>query len=102
MCHAVRLVVDEKKKKAKKAGLNCGLNFPRGGLICFHADLRISLRKVRVRQRIAGALERLEGFRMPALRVKETGQEIFNLRGGSRRQQPGKRRKEPGWRPFVR
>jgi hypothetical protein len=49
-----------------------------------HADLRISLREVRARQRNPRPLQRLEGHGMPALRLKEIVQEIFHVRPGQR------------------
>jgi hypothetical protein len=52
------------------------------GLLSVHADLRIPLRKVRVRQRNPRPLQRLEGDRVPALRLKEIVQEIFRVRLG--------------------
>ena len=61
------------------------LNFPPGGIISFHADIRISLREVRARQRNPRPLQRLEGRGMPALRLEEIVQEVLHLRLGHRR-----------------
>jgi hypothetical protein len=58
------------------------LSFWRNGLLSFHADLRVSLRKVRARQRNPRPLQRLEGRGMPAVRLKEIVQEIFHIRFG--------------------
>lgn len=49
-------------------------------LLCRHADLRISLRKVRTRQRDSGALQQLGRDEMPALRLDQTGKEILHVR----------------------
>lgn len=50
-----------------------------------HADLRVSLREMRAGQRNPGALHRLAGHALSALRFDETGQEIFHVRRQRRR-----------------
>src|SRR6185437_539243 len=59
------------------------------GLLSLHAHLRVSLRKVRERQRDFGPFQRLERHSMPEMRLNEAREEIFDLRfgqcGGRRR-----------------
>ena len=57
------------------------LSFPPGWLLFGHADLRVSLREVRERQRNPGAFEPLGGDTMPVLRLDEAGEEVFHICG---------------------
>jgi hypothetical protein len=56
------------------------LRFLHQQLFYIHADLRISLWEMRARQRNPRPLNRLEKFRMSALRFDEVIQEIFHIR----------------------
>ena len=77
------------------------LNFSRHEILLRHADLRISLRAVRTRQRNPRPLRRLAGNEMPALRLIQTGQEVFHLRvSGSRRKTYGQETEK--WRSRLR
>ena len=60
------------------------LRFKRRRLLYPHANLRISLRSVRARQRDSRPVLRLEGNQMSAVRLTEDFQEIFHLRLGWR------------------
>ena len=73
------------------------LSFARDRLFSAHADLRVSLRKVRKRQRNPGAFQRLEGRCVSTLWFEETDQEIFGVRigDGGRRHQRRARLPEP-------
>jgi hypothetical protein len=57
-----------------------GLFFRSKKLPLVHADLRISLRKMRAGQRSPRPLQRLERHRLSALRLNQIVQEIFGLR----------------------
>jgi len=52
---------------------------PESRLCSPHATLRVSLRKVRARQRKLCALVRLERHQVPALRFQQAGQKILHL-----------------------
>ena len=62
-------------------------------IISTHADLRISLREVRARQRNPRPLDGLEKHRVSALRLEEVVQEIFHLRLGWRRRRSSVRQR---------
>jgi len=67
-------------------------------LFSLHADLRVSLRKVRTRQRNPRPLQRLEGNGVPALRLKKVVQEIFHVRLRQLRRQRFAVGKQRRWR----
>ena len=67
---------------ARRAGLRFGLDW----LLSLHADLRVSLREVRERQRASGSLKRLDRDPVPALRFDQALQEILRVRVGDGRQ----------------
>lgn len=66
-----------------------GLRFFENWVSWQYADLRVSLREMREGQRAPGALQRLEGHGVPALRLQAAVQEVFGLCLGKRRRLPG-------------
>jgi hypothetical protein len=76
-----------------KRQVSCGLRFVIGPIEFRHADLRISLREMRTRQRNPGALQRLDGDKMPPLWRRDAGEKVFHLRLQFSREsrQPGTR-----------
>jgi hypothetical protein len=74
------------------------LSFLNAALFSAHADLRVSLRKVRERQRNPHPLQRLERRQVPPMRFHEAREEIFRFRFRqcrARRCRAGQRRR---WR----
>jgi hypothetical protein len=72
-------------KNVRAPGFRCrvftsDLSFFRNRLFCRHADLRVSLREVRERQRNPGPVQPVAGDRVPTLRVQEVVQEAVRLR----------------------
>lgn len=56
------------------------LRFPCAPLPFRHADLRVSLREVRLRQRDSGAFQQVEGCEVSTLRLDQTGKETVRVR----------------------
>jgi hypothetical protein len=60
--------------------LDSRLRFRASALFCLHADLRVSLRKMRTRQRDSCPFQRLERHQVPAMRLHEAREKNFDLR----------------------
>src|ERR1035438_4644746 len=84
-----------------RASWNRGLRFLSDRLFCRYADLRVSLRQVRARQRDPGPFQQVEGDQMPALRVSQAIQDALGVRL-LRRRQPAQRQAVVQWPRRVR